>query len=321
MGRRGNPYRFRRLALALFVPLGVLVITFILSRIVPGDPVLLYAGPRTLAEERDAIRAQLGLDQPLPAQFVDYVGDVLHGDFGISLRTKRPITDDLRLYLPTTLELVILSILLALALGIPVGVLSAARREGVLDRAGRFFSIAGVSVPAFWLALLLQMLFFSLLGWLPLSGRLSRGVSLFMPVEHVTGFYLIDAALTGNWVGWLDATWHLVLPVIVLATYPLGLVVRMVRTAMKDNQMIESPIMTPITWRERIFGARPAKWREPGTTLWYFRRDRLAVIGLIFLLLIVLAAIFAPYLAPYPDQGLGAPNTAQRFSPPSVLKN
>ena len=313
-----SQYLFRRLALALFVPLGVLVITFILSRIVPGDPVLLYAGPRTLAEERDAIRAQLGLDQPLPAQFVDYVGDVLHGDLGISLRTKRPITDDLRLYLPTTLELVILSILLALALGIPVGVLSAARREGVLDRAGRFFSIAGVSVPAFWLALLLQMLFFSLLGWLPLSGRLSRGVSLFMPVEHVTGFYLIDAALTGNWVGWLDATWHLVLPVIVLATYPLGLVVRMVRTAMKDNQMIESPIMTPITWRERIFGARPAKWREPGTTLWYFRRDRLAVIGLIFLLLIVLAAIFAPYLAPYPDQGLGAPNTAQRFSPPST---
>lgn len=235
-------YLLRRLGLALIVILGVFIITFFLSRVIPGDPILLYAGPRTSPEQKEEFRRRLGLDQPLPIQFVDYVSDILQGDFGISLRTKRLITDDLKIFLPATLELVILAMMLALLIGIPLGVLSAARSGTWLDQSGRLFSISGVSIPPFWLALLLQLLFFSIWGLLPLGGRLGRDVSLTSPIETITGFYLIDAALTGNWVAWRDAFVHLILPVWVLALYPVGLLTRMTRASMMET--LSQPFIT-----------------------------------------------------------------------------
>jgi len=222
-------YFLRRLGLAVFVIIGVMIITFFISRILPADPVRLFVGVRASEEIVEAKRIEFGLDKPVPVQFINYVGSVLQGDFGISFRTKRSITEDLKVFLPATLELVILSMILAVLVGIPVGVIGAATRGGAIDQISRIVTIAGVSIPAFWLALLLQLFFFGYLDWLPLGGRLSRQFVIANPIEQITGFYSIDGILTGNWDAWRDALWHLVLPTLVLATYPISLTARMTR--------------------------------------------------------------------------------------------
>jgi peptide/nickel transport system permease protein len=211
-------YLLRRLGLSVFVLLGVLAVTFVVARMVPADPTVLYAGVRASPEVREQIREELGLNDPLPLQFVNYVGDMLTGDLGNSFRSKRPITEDLKTMLPATLELVIPAILL-----------------GKFDGFGRVVTIAGVSLPVFWLALLLQLLFALWLDWLPLGGRISREIAISNPIEHITGFYLIDAAVTANWEGWWDALMHMILPVVVLAMYPIALVMRMTRTSMLES--------------------------------------------------------------------------------------
>ena len=224
-------YLLRRLGLAFIVVFGVMVITFVVSRLMPADPARLFAGPRATPQKLQEIRDSFGLEAPIPVQFVRYVGSVLRGDFGISYQTKRPILDDLKILLPATLELVILSILLAIVIGIPIGVYSGARWGQSIDIVGRVLTISGVSIPSFWLALVLQLVFFTWLRWLPLGGRLSRDVLLFNPIEPITGFHMIDAAITGNWQAWKDAALHLVLPVSVLATYPISLISRMTRAS------------------------------------------------------------------------------------------
>lgn len=229
-----SAYLLRRLGLAALVLFGVMVVTFVVSRVVPSNPAALYAGPHPRPEQVAAFEVKLGLDKPLPVQFVRYVGDVLRGDFGESFQSRRLITTDLKVFLPATLELVIGASLLALVIGIPFGVLSGARRSGWLDQSTRMISIGGVSIPTFWLGLMLQLLFFGWLGWLPLGGRLSTMVTLIHPIETITGFYIIDAAVSGNWVAWWDTLHHLILPTVVLATYPIGLTIRMTRAAMVE---------------------------------------------------------------------------------------
>lgn len=227
-------YLLRRLWLALLVIIGVMIITFVVSRVVPADPARLYAGARANPETIANVEEKLGLNDPLPIQFLSYVGGVLQGDFGNSFRTKRAISSDLAIFIPATLELVILAMLLAAAIGIPVGVIGAANRGGVIDQLSRVITIAGVSIPAFWLALLLQLLFFTTLDWLPLGGRLERTLAITSPIEQITGFYLIDAALTSNWAAWRSALLHLILPTLVLATYPISLTARMTRASMLE---------------------------------------------------------------------------------------
>lgn len=225
-------YLMRRLGLAVLVLVGVMIVTFVVSRVVPSNPAALYAGPRPRPEQVAALEIKLGLDKPLPVQFVRYMGDVLRGDFGESFRSHRLILVDLKIFLPATLELVAGATLLALVVGIPLGVLSGANKGGWLDQTSRVLSIAGVSIPTFWLALLLQLVFFGWLGLLPLGGRVASSVILTHPIETITGFYLIDAAISGNWIAWKDAAYHLILPTVVLATYPVGLTIRMTRAAM-----------------------------------------------------------------------------------------
>jgi peptide/nickel transport system permease protein len=227
-------YLVRRLLLALVVLLGVLVVTFAVSRVIPGDPARLYLGARASAESVAELRATFGLDDPLPQQFVRYVGSVLQGDLGYSYRTKRPILDDLASRLPATMELVVLAMVLAVAVGVPAGVIAAANFGRPVDRWIRVLSLGGVSMPVFWLALLLQLVFFLWLGWLPIGGRLGQMTSFTDPITPITGFYLIDAAVTLNWVAWRDAAWHAILPVVVLATFPLSLATRMTRASMID---------------------------------------------------------------------------------------
>lgn len=227
-------YLLRRLGFGLFVLLGVLMVTFVVSRVVPGDPARLYLGPRASPEALAQVRQRLGLDDPLPKQFVKYVASTLRGDLGYSFRTKRPIIEDLKVRLPATMELVILSTGLALLVGVPVGVLGASRRGKGFDQVSRILTVAGVSIPAFWWALLLQLVFFLWLGLLPLGGRVSQNIQLYHPIQMITGLYLIDAAVTGNWVAWRDAALHILLPACVLATYPLSLAVRMTRASMVE---------------------------------------------------------------------------------------
>ena len=227
-------YLLRRLALAVFVMLGVLLVTFVVSRVVPGDPARLYLGSRASPQALEQAREKLGLNDPLVEQFVRYVRDTARGELGYSFRTKRPILDDLAVRLPATMELVVLAMLIAVVLGVPVGVLGAAHFGRGVDALIRVVSIAGVSMPAFWLALLLQLVFFLGLGWLPLGGRISQSTYFTHPIDPVTGFFLIDTALTGNWAAWRDAAWHALMPAAVLATYPLSLTIRMTRASMLD---------------------------------------------------------------------------------------
>ncbi len=227
-------YFLRRLGLAVFVLLGVLLVTFLVSRVVPGEPARLFLGPRASREALEEAREMLGLDDPLPVQFARYVFDTVRGDFGFSFRTRRPILQDLRVRLPATMELVVVSVALALIVGIPVGVSSAASQGGNFDRASRLITIAGISMPAFWLGLLLQLVFFLSLGWLPLGGRVARDVASAHPIEFITGFHLIDAAITGNWVALRSALIHIIMPAAALATYPISVAVRMTRASMLD---------------------------------------------------------------------------------------
>jgi peptide/nickel transport system permease protein len=227
-------YLVRRTVAGIAVLAAVSVVTFFVARVVPSDPAALYVGPRPRKEQVERVREKLALDRPLPQQYITYVGDLLTGDLGISLRSKRAIVTDLRAFLPATLELVVIATRLSLLIGIPLGVYSGARPNSGIDHLTRVVSIAGVSLPTFWLALILQLVFFRWLGLLPLGGRVSNDVALQNPVQVATGFYLIDTVITGNWVAFRDALAHIILPAVTLATYPIGLVTRMTRSAMVE---------------------------------------------------------------------------------------
>jgi len=249
-------YFLRRLGLAVVVFLGVMAVTFVVSNVVPGDPARLYLGSRASPTKLEEVRKELGLNDPLPQQFIRYVSRTLHGELGISYRTKRHILDDIKIRLPATMELVIASMLFALIIGVPVGVLGAAKRGRVFDQLSRVITIGGVSIPSFWLALLLQLLFFLQLGWLPLGGRISQGVMLHNPIKVITGFYLIDTAITVNWVAFRDVILHMILPVCVLSTYPISLAVRMTRASMIDvlsETYVTAARAAGLTEREILF--------------------------------------------------------------------
>src|SRR5688500_14577052 len=188
----------RLLALALhrlvwFVPtvLGLLVVTFVISRVIPADPVALVAGETATPAQVEALRRELGYDRPLPVQFADYVVRLVRGDMGTSLFTRRPIVEDLAHRLPATIELTMVAMVVSILVGIPLGVLSAVWRNSLLDHALRVVTVSGLAIASFWLGIMLQLLFAMRLGWTPLNGRLQG-----FPPRSITGFYLVDAALT-----------------------------------------------------------------------------------------------------------------------------
>ena len=224
----------RRLLTSLLVLIGVSIITFLLARVVPTDPAELYIGPKARADEIARIREQLGLNKPLPVQYLIYMRDLLHGDLGISIGTKRPVLQEIEERSTATIELLLTGMLLAVLIGIPLGVLSARWQGKPLDVAVRSISIVGVSMPAFYLGLMLQIIFFRNLHLLPLTGDVSSGLRFTNPLQTITHFVLLDAFLTHNWVALKDAAVHLILPAITLAAYPIGLIARMTRAAMLE---------------------------------------------------------------------------------------
>jgi ABC-type dipeptide/oligopeptide/nickel transport system permease component len=224
----------RRLLTSIFVLLGVSIITFFIARVVPNDAAALYIGPKARPEEIERVRIQLGLDKPLPTQYAIYMSELLRGDLGNSISTKRPITEELSGRLPATMELLFAGMFLATLIGVPLGVLSARWHSKFPDIFVRFISIVGVSMPAFFLGLILQIIFFRNLELLPLAGRLDSDMRFLSPVTEITRFIVIDSFLTQNWVAFRDSLLHLILPAFTLAAYPIGLIARMTRAAMLE---------------------------------------------------------------------------------------
>ena len=217
----------RLIALAPVLAL-VLLIIFALARIIPGDPAVTLLGPGATREQIDMLRAQLRLDEPAPTQLFSYVAGLFQGDLGRSMKSGQPVLQEILLRLPATLELSILATLLAIAVGIPIGVLSAIRSNSAVDHVVRVVSLVGVSIPAFLFALILQLVFGIWLGWLPVSGRSSP----FFIVEPLTGFAILDAVIWRDWELLGDALAHLILPTLVLAAFLGATLGRFVRNTM-----------------------------------------------------------------------------------------
>jgi len=226
-------YIIKRIFFGLIVLLGVVLITFVITRAIPGDPAAKWAGPRASVEQIEAARIYLGLDQPYVVQFAKYLGGLLHGDFGFSYITHRPVAQELVEAIPATMELIILSTIISIIFGIALGLYSAKYKDKLLDHGVRFFAIGSVSLPSFWLALALQLVFYGMLGIFPLGGRVSTEVFLTNEIPDITGMLLLDSAITGNWVVFRDALWHIVLPVVTLSTN-MGVVARMTRSALLE---------------------------------------------------------------------------------------
>jgi peptide/nickel transport system permease protein len=191
----------------------------------------LMAGPRASKSAVEKIREKYGLNDPVPVQYVNYVAGVLRGDLGDSFTSRRPVREDLKRYLPATLELGLYAFVLSTAVGVPLGVISAVKRDKLPDHVARFVSISGLALPVFWLAIMAQFLFFGRLGWLPDGGRLPIGYD---PPPTRTTLYTIDALLAGQWDTFLLALKHLALPTIVLAYGSLAVITRMVRGGMLE---------------------------------------------------------------------------------------
>ncbi|MET3615550.1 peptide/nickel transport system permease protein [Rhizobium aquaticum] len=223
-------FLIRRLIALIPVMLIVLVIVFSLVRIIPGDPATTLLGPGATQQQIEALRTQLNLNEPVVLQFYHYVMGLLTGNFGYSLKTGQPVAVEILNRLPATIELSVLATILAIVVGIPIGVLSATRPNSLFDHLTRVISLLGVSMPAFLLALVLQLVFANYLGWLPVSGRLSP----YLQIQSVTGFVILDGLLTGNLPGAVDALQHLLLPTAVLAAFLAATLGRFVRNTMLD---------------------------------------------------------------------------------------
>ena len=208
----------------------VVVVTFILTRVLPGDTATYFAGPTASAESIAQIRTALGLDRPLPEQFWSYVQALFRGDLGMSLTTGQPVLIDILARLPASAELTLCGLILAMSVAIPLGIIAAVKQGSLADHACRVIVTAGVSLPVFFTGLLLVYVFYFLLGWSPAPvGRLDAFASA---PPTVTGFYLIDAALIGDWETWRSAFAQLVLPAATLGLFALAPIARITRASM-----------------------------------------------------------------------------------------
>jgi peptide/nickel transport system permease protein len=225
-------YALARLGLLALMLLGLLCVTFAISRVVPGDPARLAAGPDATESMVQTVREKYGLDRPLAEQFWRYLRGLLAGDLGQSIRSHNPVLEDLVRYFPNTFELVALSLALAVVVGVPLGMLSAVYRDTWVDHLSRVLSVSGIAMPAFWLGVMLQLVVALSLGWLPLGGRLRLTT---VPPEPITHLLLVDALLRGEWTTFLDALRHAVLPVVTLAFPALASIVRVNRAEMIET--------------------------------------------------------------------------------------
>jgi peptide/nickel transport system permease protein len=221
----------QRLLLLIPVLAGLTLLTFTLSHVVPGDPALLAAGAQATPAMVAQIREEFGLDAPLPTQYVNYLKGLVTGQWGRSILSRRPVLDDLKIFWPATLELVLAAMTIAVVVGVPLGIISAVKRDRWPDHVSRVYSLLGISVPAFVLAIALQWIVALRVGALPIGGRIATSIS---PPDHVTGLYLVDSMVTLNGPALKSAALHLVLPALTLSLPPLATVTRMTRSSMVE---------------------------------------------------------------------------------------
>jgi len=224
-------YIVRRLVLILPTLIGVTMITFAISRLIPGDPIAVSLGPYASQEQVQFMRAKWGLDKPLHLQYLLYMRNLSRGDLGVSIHSKRAVLDDLRDFLPATFELTTASMLISIFLGIPIGIIAAVKKNRWPDFVTRLYALAGVSMPVFWLGLLLLLVFYFKLGWLPGVGRLDPHLS---PPTSITGLYLVDSLITANWRVFLSALRHILLPAFSLSCVIMATISRMTRASMLE---------------------------------------------------------------------------------------
>jgi peptide/nickel transport system permease protein len=236
--------------------LGLLALTFFIGRVVPIDPVLAVVGDRAPQAVYEAAKVKLGLDQPLPMQFLNYIMTILHGDLGVSVSTGRPVIEDLSRYFPATLEMATLGIIVGVVLGVPMGVFAAARQGRWSDQVIRVVGLLGYSVPAFWLGLVGLAVFYARLRWVGGPGRLDIYYDGLVP--PVTGILLIDALIAGDMEIFINAFWHIVLPASVLGFYSLAYIARMTRSFMLD-QLAQEYVTTA---RVKGVSERLVLWRH-----------------------------------------------------------
>ncbi|TLP48666.1 MULTISPECIES: ABC transporter permease subunit [Cohaesibacter] len=224
-------FLLRRVGMLIPTFIGVTLVAFFFIRLLPGDPILLLAGERGISPERYAeLQAAFGFDKPVIMQYFDYVTGLFQGDFGMSMATRRPVWDEFFALFPATLELSFVAIIIAVSIGIPAGVIAAVKRGSFFDHSVMTTALVGYSMPIFWWALLMIILFSGILQWTPVSGRIS--VMFFF--EPVTGFMLIDSLLSGEEGAFKSAASHLILPSFVLATIPMAVIARQTRSAMLE---------------------------------------------------------------------------------------
>lgn len=221
----------RRLISLVFVLFGMSLMTFTISHLIPADPAAAAAGIHGTELEIQTIRERMGLDLPLHEQYLRYMGRLLQGDLGHSIRNNIPVRDELLEKLPASVELAAVAILLYLPTGIFLGVLAARSAGRIVDAVVRAFAIFGMSVPIFWLAIIMQIIFYGRLNLLPATGRIS---TLFGPPPRVTGFFTVDTLLAGNFDAFLSALHHLTLPAVVLALGNMAVVTRMTRSSVLE---------------------------------------------------------------------------------------
>jgi len=225
-------FLLRRIAYSIFVLLGLSIVIFIIARIMPGDPARMAVGARAPQWVVDRIRASMHLDQPLPVQYYYWLAGALQGDFGLSLVTQRPVTSDIKEFLPASLELVFLAAVISSITGIGLGILSARYKDTWIDNAVRVFSYTGIVTPSFVFAILFVLLFGFTLNWFPIIGRLSENITA-PPVR--TGLVTIDALLAWQPQVFVNAIWHMVLPAVSLAMGSIAQAARITRSSMADN--------------------------------------------------------------------------------------
>jgi peptide/nickel transport system permease protein len=212
------------------VLLGVSIVVFFMVRAIPGDPAQLLLGQQATQAQVEQVRENMGLDKPVIVQYGIFLADAVRGDLGDSIVTGRPVTTELLARLPATLELTAFAMLVAILVGVPVGVISAVKQYSLLDKFTSVLALIGISMPIFWLAMILIVIFFVNLGWLPFPGRLSTGYA----VTSITGLVLVDSLLTLNFAAFWDGLKHLILPAIALGTIPMAVIMRMTRSSMLE---------------------------------------------------------------------------------------
>ncbi|MFW5639673.1 MAG: ABC transporter permease, partial [Thermodesulfobacteriota bacterium] len=210
--------------------LGISILVFFMVHLIPGDPAEMMLGERASEESLKQLREQLGLNEPLYVQYGLFMSRLVRGDLGRALRTNEKISTEIIQRFPATIELSLAAILIATVFGMLAGIISATRQYSVFDYVSMVISLIGVSMPIFWLGLVLMIIFSLNLGWLPLSGRLSY----FIELETITNLYVIDSVLTGNWTAFKDAVWHLIMPAFTLSTIPMAIIARITRSSMLE---------------------------------------------------------------------------------------